>query len=127
MSLDQETLRRKNEELSLAYKEKNRKLLQTSELYDKLKRKSMLGHIQDAASDAVETTLHGGLALGSHPINRVENQVSYDQQFGTPYGPTRYTDRLDQPAPVPAQPRMPPPDIRNSAWPQQAFPPGKDL
>lgn len=122
MSLDQETLRRKNEELSIAYKEKNRKLLQTSELYDKLKRKAMLGHIQDAASDAVDTTLHGGLALGPHPMERTENQVSYDQQFGTPYGATRFNDRLNQPAPVHAQPRMPPPEIQNPAWAQQAPP-----
>lgn len=124
MSLDQEMLQRKNEELSLAYKEKNRKLLQTSELYDKLKRKAMLGHIQDAASEAVDTTLHAGLALGSHPMDRSENQLSYDQQFGTPYGASRYNDRLDQPAPLHAQPRMPPLDIRNSAWAQQAHPPG---
>ncbi|KKY36006.1 putative e3 ubiquitin-protein ligase ccnb1ip1 [Diaporthe ampelina] len=59
MDLDNDSLRRKNEELSQAYKEKNRKLLQTQELYDKLKRKAMLGHIQDAASDAVDTTLQG--------------------------------------------------------------------
>lgn len=57
MQIDQDTLRRKNEELTLALREKNRKLLQTQELYDKLKRRSMLGQVQDAASDAVDDTV----------------------------------------------------------------------
>ncbi|KAI1383602.1 uncharacterized protein F4822DRAFT_434715 [Hypoxylon trugodes] len=56
---DQDSLRRKYDELSQAYKEKNRKLLQVQELYDKLKRKAMLGQLQDAAEDAVDSTLHG--------------------------------------------------------------------
>ncbi|KAI0022562.1 hypothetical protein F4780DRAFT_182848 [Xylariomycetidae sp. FL0641] len=56
---DQDHLRKKNEELVQAYKEKNRKLLQTQELYDKLKRKAMMGQIQDAAEDAVDSTIHG--------------------------------------------------------------------
>jgi hypothetical protein len=97
MTLDQEALRRKNEELSMAYKEKSRKLLQTQELYDKLKRKAMLGHIQDAALDAVDNTLYSGQAMGPHPMDRVESQGNYEQQqYSTPYGAPRYTDRLAQ-------------------------------
>ena len=46
MTVDQDSLRRKNDELVQAYKEKTRKLLQTQELYDKLKRKAMLGQMQ---------------------------------------------------------------------------------
>ncbi|KAF3767482.1 hypothetical protein M406DRAFT_27726, partial [Cryphonectria parasitica EP155] len=57
MSLDQESLQKKYNDLCRAYREKNHKLSQTQELYDKLKRKAMLGHIQDAASDAVDTSL----------------------------------------------------------------------
>ncbi|KAF5018855.1 hypothetical protein F66182_9147 [Fusarium sp. NRRL 66182] len=54
---EQDALRRKNEELSQAYKEKSRKVLQLQELYDKVKRKAELGQIQRAASDAVDSTL----------------------------------------------------------------------
>lgn len=116
MALDQESLRRKNNELSLAYKEKSRKLLQTQELYDKLKRKAMLGHIQDAASDAVDNTLHGGHTLGGHATECFENHPGFDQQYGTPFGATRYADRVDHPAAVLAQSRMAPLDAHNPAW-----------
>jgi E3 ubiquitin-protein ligase CCNP1IP1 len=54
---EQEALRRKNDELVIICKEKTRKLLQTQELYDKVKLKAELGHIQRAASDAVDSTL----------------------------------------------------------------------
>ncbi|KAI8632260.1 hypothetical protein F5Y19DRAFT_420293 [Xylariaceae sp. FL1651] len=55
--LDQDGLRKKYDELLQTFKEKNRRLLQTQELYDRLKRKAMLGQVQDAAEDAVESTL----------------------------------------------------------------------
>ena len=51
-------MRRKNEELVQAYREKNRKLLQTQELYDKVKRKADMGNIQRAACDAVDSSLN---------------------------------------------------------------------
>lgn len=121
MTLDQEALRRKNEELSMAYKEKNRKLLQTQELYDKLKRKAMLGHIQDAALDAVDNTLHGGQAMGSRPMDRAETHGNYEQQqYSTPYGAPRYTDRLVQAAAMPPQPRMDSQNMQNPAWARPA-------
>ncbi|KAI0442117.1 hypothetical protein F4803DRAFT_562559 [Xylaria telfairii] len=60
--LERDEFRRKYEELLQTCKEKNRKLLQTQELYDKLKRKAMLGQVQDAAEDAVESTLQAPLA-----------------------------------------------------------------
>ncbi|ORY59469.1 uncharacterized protein BCR38DRAFT_303365, partial [Pseudomassariella vexata] len=58
LNVDQENLGRKNDELAQAFKEKNRKLLQTQELYDKLKRKAMMGQMQDAAENAVDSTLN---------------------------------------------------------------------
>ena len=58
MLSEQEALRRKNDELVQAYKDKSRKLLQTQELYDKAKRKAEIGLIQRAASDAVDSTLN---------------------------------------------------------------------
>ncbi|GAW19982.1 hypothetical protein ANO14919_094760 [Xylariales sp. No.14919] len=59
--IDRDELRNKYEELLQTCKEKNKKLLQTQELYDKLKRKAMLGQVQDAAEDAVESTLQAPL------------------------------------------------------------------
>lgn len=38
-------------------KDKSRRLLQTQELYDRVKRKAELGQIQRAASDAVDSSL----------------------------------------------------------------------
>lgn len=116
MALDQETLRRRNEEISTAYKDKNRKLLQMQELYDKLKRKAMLGHIQDAASNAVDTTLHSGAAIAAHSLDRIENQGNYEQHFGTPHAAPRYADRLNQTVTMSHQPPMAPPNIQNPAW-----------
>ncbi|KAF7537043.1 hypothetical protein G7054_g4051 [Neopestalotiopsis clavispora] len=57
MDLDQQALRRKNEELAVALKEKNKKLMQTQELYDKLKRRAMMGQMQHAAENAVDSNL----------------------------------------------------------------------
>ncbi|KAF4971178.1 hypothetical protein FSARC_1900 [Fusarium sarcochroum] len=57
LAAEQDALRRKNDELSQAYKEKSRKVLQLQELYDKVKRKAELGQIQRAASDAVDSSL----------------------------------------------------------------------
>lgn len=127
MTLDQEVLRRKNEELSMVYKEKSRKLLQTQELYDKLKRRAMLGHIQDAALDAVDTTLHGGKAMIPQPMDHADNQGNYERQFGTPYGAPGYahdTDRVDQTAAMPAQHRTNPQNLQNPAWARLAPPRG---
>jgi E3 ubiquitin-protein ligase CCNP1IP1 len=85
MVSEQEALRRKNEELAQAYKDKSRKLLQTQELYDKAKRKAELGFIQRAASDAVDSTLS----------NTCTNQV--DESGQTPYSDLH--------------PSMPPPNV----------------
>ncbi|RFU30158.1 hypothetical protein B7463_g6166, partial [Scytalidium lignicola] len=57
LQLDQENLRRKNEELAQAFREKSRKHMQTQELYDKLKRREMLGHVQHAASYAADNNV----------------------------------------------------------------------
>ncbi|KAI2472365.1 hypothetical protein F4781DRAFT_445336 [Annulohypoxylon bovei var. microspora] len=85
MRMDQDGLRRKNDELSQGYKEKNRKLLQIQELYDKLKRKAMLGQIQDAAEDAIDSTLHGSPTRGAQFEGGSQNTMGYEE-IGTPYG-----------------------------------------
>ncbi|KAI0380458.1 hypothetical protein F5Y04DRAFT_289435 [Hypomontagnella monticulosa] len=77
-------LRRKNDELVQAYKEKTRKLLQTQELYDKLKRKAMLGQMQDAAESAAESVLHGSPSSGPRFEGGGQYPIHYQEQ-GTPY------------------------------------------
>lgn len=121
MNLDHDSLSRKNEELAQAYKEKNRKLLQTQELYDKLKRKAMLGHIQDAASDAVDTTLQG---TSSYAVHQADRGV-YEHQVATPLRPTQYAERSDRPGAVPAQPQMMAPNPRVRTWAGPAPPQSK--
>ena len=73
MSVDQDNLRRKNEELIQAFREKSRKLLQTQELYDKRKRQDMLGQVQNAASDAVDHTIQAS-ATANRFADAVGNQ-----------------------------------------------------
>jgi E3 ubiquitin-protein ligase CCNP1IP1 len=73
MQVDHDTLRRKNEELSQAFREKSRKQLQTQELYDKLKRRAMLGQVQTAASYAVDDTIQAS-TNASRFVDRVGAQ-----------------------------------------------------
>lgn len=119
MTLDQDNLRRKNDELNQAYKDKSRKLLQTQELYDKLKRRAMLGQIQDAASDAVDTTLQGGATVGVHPPDHVDVQEEYQQQFGTPTRPAHYAGKFDRSGIMPPPARMVTQDMREGIWDRQ--------
>ncbi|CAL3962740.1 unnamed protein product [Diplocarpon coronariae] len=73
LQVNDDNLRRKNEEIMQALREKNRKHMQTQELYDKLKRRAMLGQVQDAASDAVDHTIHNSVAA-NHFVDKVGNQ-----------------------------------------------------
>lgn len=86
---------RKNEELAQAYKEKNRRLLQTQELHDKLKRKAMLGQMQDAASEAVDSTIQAAATAGPG-IGDSTNGWHDGQQGGMSYGNGRYLNNLEQ-------------------------------
>lgn len=75
MASEQEALRRKNEDLAQAYKDKSRKLLQTQELYDKAKRKAEMGLIQRAASDVVDSNLcnvHPLQHEATSPVDHIE-------------------------------------------------------
>ncbi|KAK8127409.1 hypothetical protein PG984_008517 [Apiospora sp. TS-2023a] len=86
---EQKSLREKNTELAQAYKDKNRKLLQVQELYDKLKRKAMLGQMQDAAEDAIESSFRPDVAIdgGVHAYGDNDANVPpFYQDQGVPYG-----------------------------------------
>jgi E3 ubiquitin-protein ligase CCNP1IP1 len=78
MQVDQDNLRRKNEELSQVLRDKSRKLLQTQELYDKLKRRAMLGQVQDAASEFVDDTIQA-----STTANRFVDRIGAQNQRPT--------------------------------------------
>ncbi|KAI0132000.1 cyclin B1 interacting protein-like protein 1 [Xylariales sp. AK1849] len=104
LDTDQHNLRRKNDELAQAFKEKNKKLLQTQELYDKLKRKAMMGQMQDAAEDAVDLSLYGvtgsvtGIEGGSG-LGTDGQHLGIYQEPGTPFrhphGPTNNIPRVN--------------------------------
>ncbi|KAK8052169.1 cyclin [Apiospora rasikravindrae] len=86
---EQKALHEKNAELAQAYKDKNRKLLQVQELYDKLKRKAMLGQIQDAAEDAVDSGFRpdGAIDGGVPPYGDDDtNAPPFYQDQSVPYG-----------------------------------------
>lgn len=74
IQLDQENLKRKNEELIQTVREKSRKQLQTQELYDKLKQREMLGQVQNAAYEAVDTNIQTS-GTASHITDRVDDYI----------------------------------------------------
>jgi E3 ubiquitin-protein ligase CCNP1IP1 len=84
--VDQQNLRRKNDELAQALKEKNKRFLQVQELYDKLKRKAMMGQMQDAAEHAVDSSIHGVAGIGGD--SALDNDGAHSgiyQESGYPY------------------------------------------
>jgi hypothetical protein len=71
MTDEQSSLLQKIEVISRAYRDKSRKLLQTQELYDKVKRKAELSrHMQVAVSDAADSSLQ----------NASEGQESHERR-----------------------------------------------
>jgi E3 ubiquitin-protein ligase CCNP1IP1 len=76
MLTEHETMRRKYDELAHMHAEKAKKLLRVQEQYDKAKRKAELGHIQRAASDAVDLTVKqvNQQALNSAEQRDIENE-----------------------------------------------------
>ena len=74
MQVDHDGLRRKNEELAQALRERSRKHLQTQELYDKLKRRVALGQVQDAASEAIEHNIQASVAASRFVDRDNQNQ-----------------------------------------------------
>lgn len=79
MHVDQEKLCRKHEDLQEAFRDKSRKHLQTQELYDKLKRRALLGQVQNAASSAVDHTIQES-AISS----RFVDQIGHTSQLPPP-------------------------------------------
>ncbi|KAI0506127.1 hypothetical protein F5B22DRAFT_639449 [Xylaria bambusicola] len=111
--IDRDDLRKKYEELLQTCKEKNKKLLQTQELYDKLKRKAMLGQVQDAAEDAVKSSIQAPFMDNEG----VETQdIPYFQSRDTVYGQsTSLREKPDMSAYNYSQPNLP---SQMTGWPR---------
>ncbi|KAM0255171.1 hypothetical protein ACHAQJ_006014 [Trichoderma viride] len=71
VTASRDALQRKNDELAGAYQNKSRKLFQTQELYNKVKKRAELGQIERAAIDAVDNSTR------SVPQPAVNNQASH--------------------------------------------------
>ncbi|EPS43404.1 hypothetical protein H072_2637 [Dactylellina haptotyla CBS 200.50] len=76
VSLENETISRKNHELGEALREKSRKQLQIQEKYDQLRRKSLVSHVKLAATHSVNKSLNDpltGRVDSPHGFNRLSN------------------------------------------------------
>ena len=112
--MDQDNLRRKNEELAQAFRDKSRKNSQTQELYDKLKRRVMLGQVQNAASDAVDHTIHASGAANRlmDPTTGFDHRPRQSPLFsGTRRSMMRQSNFPDDGGDFPS---MPPPVARSA-------------
>lgn len=111
MSVDQENLRRKNEELFQTLRDKNKKYLQTQELYDRLKRRAMMGQVQNAATDAVDYTLQASATANNRYVDNL-NEVD-QRPLQQPLFPGNHIDS-SQRARIELShiPTMPPPVAR---------------
>jgi len=119
MLVDQDNLRRKNEELAQAFRDKSRKHSQTQELYDKLKRRVMLGQVQNAASDAVDHTINTSAVSNRFmdPTTGFEQAPRQSLLFAGPQGNMmRQSGYSNEGGNLPS---MPPPvarNTRNEGW-----------
>ena len=108
-------MRRKNDELAQAYKDKSRKLLQTQELYDRVKRKVEMGQIERAASDAVDSTLN--VPPQGH-VYRPRQGIGTDAEIAMPISHDNRVDLCGFGRPVPAVASQAAPT--GSSWPGAA-------
>lgn len=94
MGKEHDYLKQKHEELIQAYREKCRKALQTQEMFDRSKRKEMIGHVRNAASDAVEHTIEASVAAG-----RFAERGGYPNQrpVETPHFPNLQASGMQHP------------------------------
>ncbi|KAH6889104.1 hypothetical protein B0T10DRAFT_538251 [Thelonectria olida] len=91
LAADQDSLRRKNMEISQAYKEKSRKHLQVQEAYDKIRRRAEIGHIQQAASDEVDSSLSMAPQMG-HSFGGATNHNSVEAPMRPSFGQNHRID-----------------------------------
>lgn len=95
LTIDLDKMRHKNEEVGQALREKNKKLMQTQELYDKLKRKAMIGEMQDAASDAVNSNIEAAAAAVVMHSDHLTQPGLYEPQLTSPRHNSLMTERTE--------------------------------
>lgn len=95
MTNSRDILQKKNVELAEALRDKSRKLYQTQELYNQVKRKAELGQIERAAYDAVDNSIRSapqpalngqephGFHSNFHDINEPVYSLSHGPRFDT--------------------------------------------
>ncbi|KAM0628106.1 hypothetical protein ACHAPW_007534 [Verticillium nonalfalfae] len=99
LALQNDAMRRKYDELGQAFKDKSRRLLQTQELYDRVKRRAEMGQMQAAACDAVDSHLQMNVFSdtrdkGSPRQGQYEQQADFSQ-----FHKSRGSDRSEMPPP----------------------------
>ncbi|KAI9888918.1 MAG: hypothetical protein M1814_006150 [Vezdaea aestivalis] len=90
LQLEHETLQRKNHDLMEAYREKARKSTKTQELYDRLKKRTLLSQVQNAASASVEQSYQRSPLSDTVAAlaGKLDNNVSRNHTaFQAPRGP----------------------------------------
>ncbi|KAI9787420.1 MAG: hypothetical protein M1835_002687 [Candelina submexicana] len=94
LQLEQTDLQKKNHELVEAFREKSRKHIQTQELYDKLKRRTLLSQVQNAASDTVDQAIHSssGNRFSDRLGNNPERQYTEFLNERPTFNPHQTTD-----------------------------------
>ncbi|RKF78175.1 putative cyclin b1 interacting protein 1 [Golovinomyces cichoracearum] len=76
MQSEQDNLRQKNRDISQQLRDRTRKHHETQELYDKLKRRNLISHVQEAASDAVEQTIQNSVVTNRYmDTSNNQNQI----------------------------------------------------
>ncbi|KAH8678619.1 hypothetical protein BGZ60DRAFT_428455 [Tricladium varicosporioides] len=73
MQTEQESLRRKNGEITQALREKSRKQLHAQEMYDRLRRQNNLEQVPNAASEAISNVIQASVTATRHG-NRIDSQ-----------------------------------------------------
>lgn len=66
LEIEQDSTRRKNQELDQALRERTRKHVHTQELYDKLKAKTMMNQMQNAVVDAVDESIQASVTANRY-------------------------------------------------------------
>ena len=133
-------LKQQNMEVTLAVQEKDRKLLRTQELYDKLKRKAILsqsesgssqGHSQNAGFGPAGSftgsfdSQPGGQGFQSQPSGRGlrthSSADTYGQSRRQYYGPSQFGISPPEPNGISPPNGMPPPDPNMMPPPQTGW------
>ncbi|KAL8372399.1 hypothetical protein RB595_001953 [Gaeumannomyces hyphopodioides] len=98
MTTERDSMRQRSEELAKRLKEKSKKLTQMQELYDGLKRKTMLDQLQDAASEAADLGLDRVAVPGPPQLTTRTLSAFYPKQAEPGYQNAGYRENRSHPS-----------------------------